>query len=66
MHETELWITKLFNEYLAGVGNALTGIVGIAPVAKPWANFVTMQIVVAAIIIVLFALLSAKYSGCAL
>jgi F-type H+-transporting ATPase subunit a len=63
MHETELWITKLFNEYLAGVGNALTGIVGIAPVAKPWANFVTMQIVVAAIIIVLFALLRPRLSS---
>jgi F-type H+-transporting ATPase subunit a len=63
MHETELWITKLFNEYLAGVGNALTGIVGIAPVAKPWANFVTMQIVVAAIIIVLFAMLRPRLSS---
>ena len=63
MHETELWITKLFNEYLAGVGNALTGIVGMAPVAKPWANFVTMQIVVAAIIIVLFALLRPRLSS---
>ena len=63
MHETELWITKLFNEYLAGVGNALTGIVGIAPHAKPWANFVTMQIVVAAIIIVLFALLRPRLSS---
>jgi len=63
MHETELWITKLFNEYLASVGNALTGIVGIAPVAKPWANFVTMQIVVAAIIIVLFALLRPRLSS---
>jgi F-type H+-transporting ATPase subunit a len=63
MHETELWITKLFNEYLAGVGNALTGIVGIAPEAKPWANFVTMQIVVAAIIIVLFAMLRPRLSS---
>ena len=63
MHETELWITKLFNEYRAGVGNALTGIVGMAPVAKPWANFVTMQIVVAAIIIVLFALLRPRLSS---
>jgi len=63
MHETELWITKLFNEYLAGVGNALTGIVGIAPEAKPWANFVTMQIVVAAIIILLFALLRPRLSS---
>jgi F-type H+-transporting ATPase subunit a len=63
MHETELWITKLFNEYLASAGNALTGIVGMAPVAKPWANFVTMQIVVAAIIIVLFALLRPRLSS---
>jgi len=63
MHETELWITKLFNDYLASVVNALTGIVGIAPVAKPWANFVTMQIVVAAIIIVLFALLRPRLSS---
>jgi F-type H+-transporting ATPase subunit a len=63
MHETELWITKLFNEYLAGVGNTLTGIVGIAPAARPWANFVTMQILVAAIIIVLFALLRPRLSS---
>jgi F-type H+-transporting ATPase subunit a len=63
MHETELWITKLFNEYLAGVGNALTGIVGIAPAARPWANFVTMQILVAAIIIVLFAMLRPRLSS---
>jgi F-type H+-transporting ATPase subunit a len=63
MHETELWITKLFNEYLAGVGNALTGIVRIAPAARPWANFVTMQILVAAIIIVLFALLRPRLSS---
>jgi F-type H+-transporting ATPase subunit a len=63
MHETELWITKLFNEYLASVGNSLTGIVGIAPAARPWANFVTMQIVVAAIIIVLFAMLRPRLSS---
>jgi F-type H+-transporting ATPase subunit a len=63
MHETELWITKLFNEYLAGVGNTLTGIVGIAPAARPWANFVTMQLLVAAIIIVLFALLRPRLSS---
>ena len=63
MHETELWITKLFNEYLAGVGNTLTGIVGIAPQARPWANFVTMQLLVAAIIVVLFAFLKSRLSA---
>src|ERR1035437_9844961 len=63
MHETELWITKLFNDYLAGVGNTLTGIVGMAPQAHPWANFVTMQLLVAAIVIVLFAFLKPRLSA---
>jgi F-type H+-transporting ATPase subunit a len=63
MHETELWITKLFNDYLPGVGNALTGIVRMAPEPRPWANFVTMQLVVAAIIIVLFAFLKPRLSA---
>jgi F-type H+-transporting ATPase subunit a len=63
MHETELWITKLFNDYLPGVGNTLTGIVGMAPEARPWANFVTMQLLVAGIIIVLFAFLKPRLSA---
>ncbi len=62
MHETELWITKLFNDHLAGAGNALTGIVGMAPEARPWANFITMQLVVVAIIVVLFAILRPRLS----
>jgi F-type H+-transporting ATPase subunit a len=63
MHETELWITKLFNDYLAGAGNTLTGIVGMAPEARPWANFVTMQLVVAVFIILLFAILKPRLSA---
>jgi F-type H+-transporting ATPase subunit a len=63
MHETELWITKLFNENLAAIGNTLIGIVGMAPEARPWANFVTMQLVVAAIIILLFAFLKPRLSA---
>jgi F-type H+-transporting ATPase subunit a len=63
MHETELWITKLLNEQIPGVGNTLTGIVGMPPQARPWANFVAMQLVVAAIIIVLFALLRPRLSA---
>ena len=63
MHETELWITKLFNDYLAGTGNALTGIVRMAPEPRPWANFVTMQLLVALIIVVLFAILKPRLSA---
>ena len=62
MHETELWITKLFNEQIPGVGNTLIGLVGMPHQERPWANFVTMQLLVAAIIIVLFALLRPQLS----
>jgi F-type H+-transporting ATPase subunit a len=63
MHETELWITKLFNEQIPGVGNTLIGLAGMPPQARPWANFVTMQLLVAAFIIVLFALLKPRLSS---
>jgi F-type H+-transporting ATPase subunit a len=63
MHETELWLTKLFNDHLAGLGNALLGIVGRAPEARPWANFITMELLVAAIIVVLFAILRGRLSA---
>jgi F-type H+-transporting ATPase subunit a len=62
MHEPELWITKLFNDYLHGLGNMLTGLVGLAPAERPWADFVTMQLLVAAIVIVLFAILKPRMS----
>jgi len=64
MHEAEeIAITRLFNNYFAGLGNTLTGLVGMPHQARPWANFVTMQILVAAIIIVLFALLRPRLSA---
>jgi F-type H+-transporting ATPase subunit a len=62
MHETEIWLTKLFNDYLPGLGNSILGLVGIQAQARPWANFVTMQILVAAILVVLFALLRTRLS----
>jgi F-type H+-transporting ATPase subunit a len=60
--ETELWITKLFNDYLAGLGNTLAGLAGVAPAQRPWANFVAMQLLVAAIVIVVFAILKPMLS----
>jgi F-type H+-transporting ATPase subunit a len=64
MHESELWITKLFNDHLAGLGNALLGLVGAHAEhpARPWANFITMQILVVLILVVLFALLRPRLS----
>jgi F-type H+-transporting ATPase subunit a len=64
MPEHELGITTLFNTYLAGVANNFLSLVGIhaANPAKPWANFIVMQILVAIVLIVLFAFLRSRLS----
>jgi F-type H+-transporting ATPase subunit a len=61
MHETELWTTKLFNDQLAGAGNALLGLVG-RHAERPWADFVVMQLLVALVIVILFAMLKPRLS----
>jgi F-type H+-transporting ATPase subunit a len=62
MHE-EIWITKLFNDHLAGPGNAALNLVGWPSVARPWTNYVTMELFVAAIIMLVFALLKSRLSA---
>jgi F-type H+-transporting ATPase subunit a len=62
MPESEIWLTKLFNDHLAGLGNTFLSLVRMSPEPRPWANFITMQILVAAIIIVVFAMLRPRLS----
>ncbi len=64
MPEHELWITKLFNDYLAAPANAILNIFGQTAhnPARPWANFIAMEILVALIIMVMFALLRSRLS----
>ncbi len=64
MAEHELWVTTLFNQYLGGVGRFFLELVGLhaEDPSKPWANFVTMQIVVVALVVVLFAILRTRLS----
>jgi len=64
MPEHELWLTRLFNDNLAGVGNSVLSLVRThaANPARPWTNFITMQILVAGIIVVLFAVLRPRLS----
>lgn len=64
MPEHELWLTKLFNNYLAGLGDWLLSLfrVHAENPARPWTNFIVMQILVAAIILVLFAFLRPRLS----
>jgi F-type H+-transporting ATPase subunit a len=64
MEHHELWVTALFNDYLAGLGNTILALFGqhAHDSARPWVNFMTMQIVVAIIVMVLFALLRSRLS----
>jgi F-type H+-transporting ATPase subunit a len=64
MPEHELWITALFNRYLAGAANAILSIARVPAEnpAKPWANYIAMEILVAIIIVVVFAVLRPRLS----
>ena len=62
MHGSELWFTKLCNDYLAGPANAVLVLFGLHPDARPWANFITMQILVMVILMVVFAILRPRLS----
>ena len=62
MQEHELLITRLFNDHFAGLGNWFLNLVGLAAADRPWANYITMQLVVAVVFIVLFALLRPRLS----
>src|SRR4051812_6278453 len=64
MPEHELWITQLFNDYLAAPANAILNAVG-QPAhnpARPWVNFIAMEILVALLIVVMFAILRSGLS----
>ncbi|MBI3665517.1 MAG: F0F1 ATP synthase subunit A [Acidobacteria bacterium] len=62
--EHELWFTALLNDYLAGVANAILALFRVHAhnPARPWQNFMAMQILVALILIALFAVLRRRLS----
>ena len=64
MPEHELWVTALFNAFLAGPTTAALRWLHVPPenTAHPWTNFVAMEVLVALIIILLFALLRPRLS----
>ena len=57
MHHKEIWLAKLFNDHLAGMGNAFLKLVGMPAEPRPWEGYIVMELLVALILIVLFALL---------
>jgi len=60
----EAWLTRLFNAYFADFGNWLLLLFHRKAdnPAQPWADFMVMQILIAVILIVLFALLRSRLS----
>lgn len=64
MNEHEIWLTRFFNDYIAGAGNLLLSLFHqpLPANGRPWANFIVMQLLVVAIIIVLFAVLKPRLS----
>jgi F-type H+-transporting ATPase subunit a len=62
MPEHEPWLTALFNDHLAGVANAVLSMAGLKTMERPWSTSLSMEILVAAIIVVLFAILRSQLS----
>lgn len=64
MHEHELWLTALFNQYLAGPANSILHAVGVHPhdANKPWSNWMVMQLLVFAIILAVAPIVKASLS----
>ena len=64
MPEHEVWLTRLFNDHLSGLGNWVLSLVHAHAEnpARPWVNFITMELLVAAVIVVVFAILRPRVS----
>ena len=61
--EHELWFTALLNNYLAGPANALLAPLGmVEDPARPWPNWLAMEILVVLFIMLLFAILRPRLS----
>ena len=65
MPEHELWLTVLFNNYLAGFANALLGLFNLHATnpTRPWENWIVMELLVVAILMVLAAVVRSRLSA---
>src|ERR1039457_4719377 len=63
MQESEIWITRLTNDHFAGFANSILGLVGIHSQPRPWADSMVMQLLVALILVVVFAILRMRLSA---
>lgn len=64
MPEHELWVTTLFNKFLAAPANAALQLVGITPAAAdaPWSNAYSMLVLVVLVMVVFFGTARSTFS----
>jgi F-type H+-transporting ATPase subunit a len=64
MHEHELWLTALLNHHLAAPVNALFQLVGFhtEDAANPWSNYMAMEVLVIAALVLVAAVVRASLS----
>jgi F-type H+-transporting ATPase subunit a len=64
MHEHELWLTAFFNNNLAGLANSFLALFNLKAEhpERPWENWIVMEILIFAIIVVLVAILRSSFS----
>jgi len=60
--EHELFLTKIFNDVLAGPANAVLKMVGMKEDARPWDNALPMELLVILLMVLLFAFLRSRLS----
>jgi F-type H+-transporting ATPase subunit a len=56
-HHFEIWLARVFNDHLPGLGNFILSLLGLPAEPRPWANFMVMELLVTLILILLFAFL---------
>jgi len=61
-HHEEIWLARQFNDRLPALGNAILKLLGQPAEPRPWYNFMVMEILVALIVILLFAFLRTRLS----
>jgi F-type H+-transporting ATPase subunit a len=64
MQEHELWLTRLFNDYLAGLANTVLGWFNVHAEnpARPWENWIVMELLVVAILMIGVAVVRGGFS----
>ncbi len=64
MEEHEIWLTGLFNDHLAGLGNSILNALSLTAEhpLRPWTNGVTMELLVVALLMLLAIIARASFS----